>query len=76
MGFRVLSLVSTLLLAGCMAGYNEPYKNQWSKAKNLANAAGMEEKLYDQELPDTAYDKDGKLLDYKLTDLRQSRRLI
>ncbi|KEI70502.1 hypothetical protein [Endozoicomonas elysicola] len=66
MGFRAFSLFLTLLLAGCMSGYDQPYKNQWSKAKNLANAAGMEEKLYDQELPDTAYDKKGKLLDYKL----------
>lgn len=66
MNFRALSLAFTLLLTGCMAGYDQPYKDQWSKAKNLANAAGMEEKLYDQELPDTAYNKEGKLLDYKL----------
>lgn len=69
MGFRTLSLVSTFLLTGCMAGYNEPYKNQWSKAKNLANAAGMEEKLHDQELSDSAYDQEGKLLDYQLSGI-------
>lgn len=70
MEFRALSLISILLLGGCMASYNKPYyKDQWSKAKNLGYAAGMEEKLYDQELPKTAYDKNGKLLEDKLDSI-------
>ena len=69
MGFRLMTLLTPILLAGCIAGFNKPYENQWSKAKNLATAAGMGAKLYDQELPDTAYDKDGNLLDHQLNSI-------
>ncbi len=69
MGLRLLILLTPLLLAGCLAGYNKPYESEWSKAKNLATAGGMGGKLYDQELPDTAYDNEGNLLDYKLNSI-------
>ena len=60
-----------LLIAGC-ANYlpskseKGAYNTQWSKAKNLTYAGGMRKQVHDQQLPAGAYDKGGKLQDYKL----------
>ncbi|MDD7805500.1 MAG: hypothetical protein PUP46_08075 [Endozoicomonas sp. (ex Botrylloides leachii)] len=55
----------TLLLSGCISKAVK-YNEQWSKAKNLTNTAGMAQQMQDQQLPSTAYNKNGQLLDYKL----------
>ena len=66
MEFRILVIIFSLLLTACASKSNVPYNESWSKAKNLAHAAGLDNKIYDQQLPASAYNKKGKLLDYKL----------
>ncbi len=55
----------TVLLSGCVSK-SIKYNDQWSKAKNLTTSAGMSRQIHDQQLPAMAYNKEGKLLDYKL----------
>ena len=68
MDFRALILVLVTVLAGCASKDKIPYNEQWSKARNLTNAAGITSKIYDQQLPEPAY-QEGKLLDYKLDNI-------
>lgn len=63
MAFRIQMVIVSLLLTACGS---TPYNESWSKAKNLTYAAGIKSKIYDQQLPASAYNKDGKLFDYKL----------
>ncbi|WP_263080558.1 hypothetical protein [Endozoicomonas sp. Mp262] len=58
-------LLAITLVSGC-ASKSSKYNSQWSKAKNLTAAAGLVRQMHDQQLPAMAYNKDGKLLDYKL----------
>lgn len=67
--FRTLILILVTVLAGCASKDKIPYNEQWSKAKNLTNAAGINQKIYDQQLPAPAYTQEGKLLDYKLDNI-------
>ena len=67
--FRTLLLIMITTLAGCASKDKILYNDEWSKAKNLANAAGMTHKIYDQQLPSPAYTQDGQLLDYKLNSI-------
>lgn len=72
MDFRVLKtvsvLVSAIILSGC-SQHPQPYQEQWSKAKNLANAAGMTTRIHDQQLPSSAYNQQGKLREHKLNNI-------
>ena len=67
--FRTLTLILVTALAGCASKDEIPYNEQWSKAKNLTNATGMSQKIYDQQLPPPAYTGEGVLLDYKLDNI-------
>ena len=69
MKFRALILILITALAGCASKDNIPYNEQWSKAKNLTNAAGISQKIFDQQLPASAYTQEGNLLDYKLDNI-------
>ena len=69
MTFRALILVFTFVLAGCANKDKIPYNEQWSKAKNLSNAAGLSYKIFDQQLPESAYTEEGNLQDYKLNHM-------
>ncbi len=68
---NLLGAAAALLIAGCalnMPGKNHKgaYNEKWSKAKNLTYAGGMRKQVHDQQLPAGAYNKEGKLQDYKL----------
>ena len=65
MKHHYLLVAMSVLLSGCVSKA-VTYNEQWSKAKNLTNTAGLTRQMHDQQLPGTAYDKEGKLLDYKL----------
>ena len=69
MNFRILILAVTVLITGCVAPQKTPYNGQWSKAKNLSHAAGLADQMYDQQLPASAYNEEGKLFDYKLGNI-------
>ena len=69
MKFRALILILVTALAGCANKDKIPYNEQWSKAKNLTNAAGISQKIFDQQLPASAYTQEGSLLDYKLDNI-------
>lgn len=66
MVLRIVTVAFSLLLTACALKSGAPYNDKWSKAKNLTHAAGLDRKIYDQQLPASAYNKEGKLLDYKL----------
>ena len=66
MEFRILVIIFSLFLTACASKQGVPYNESWSKAKNLTYAAGLDHQIYDQQLPASAYNKEGKLLDYKL----------
>ena len=65
---QYLLVVMTILLSGCVSKAVK-YNDQWSKAKNLTTTAGMTRQIHDQQLPTNAYNKEGKLLDYKLSSI-------
>lgn len=58
-------LLASALVTGCVSKSTQ-YNSQWSKARNLTASAGMNRQMHDQQLPATAYSKEGQLLDYKL----------
>lgn len=66
MDTRIFFLIITALLTGCISPQKSFYNDQWSKAKNLTHAAGLDQQIYDQQLPASAYNEEGQLLDYKL----------
>ena len=67
--FRTLILTLVTVLSGCASKDKIPYNEEWSKAKNLSNAAGITRKIYDQQLPEPAYTREGKILDYRLNNI-------
>ncbi len=69
MEFRILIIIAALFLSGCATRNETSYNEQWSKAKNLTHSAGLDSQIYDQQLPASAYNKEGKLLDYKLGNI-------
>ena len=66
---QYLMVTMAILLSGCVSKAIK-YNSQWSKAKNLTNTAGMSRQIHDQQLNNNAYNKEGKLLDYKLNSIK------
>ncbi|WP_330924849.1 hypothetical protein [Candidatus Sororendozoicomonas aggregata] len=68
MNKHFLLTATAIFLSGCVSK-SVHYNEAWSKAKNLTNTAGMSFQIHDQQLPETAYNKEGQLMDYKLSGI-------
>ena len=70
MGFRILIIPATLFMTGCAWLSGDTYNDDWSKAKNLTYAAGLDKQIYDQQLPPSAYNKEGELQNHDLSNVK------
>ena len=69
MKFYLLPLTALLVVSCGVFHSYAPYNENWSKAKNIVHSAGMNQQVFDQQLPTGAYNKDGTLKSDKLNKI-------
>ncbi len=72
---RLFTMLISLMLAACTSNPKQPssqFQDDWSKARNITHAAGLDRQIYDQQLSGPAYNEKGALLDYKLAHINHS----